>query len=181
MQNSERDVGQLIKRHLKDRLSQIETLPRQDCPSELELIDYLEGKLSRKKRGLVLEHIADCSGCLSSLELAQQVAEKRYILEKPAPEMIGRAKNIMSTKSKRIIFNYRWQTLAFISFIFSFIFSRYFLQFLILAIIFSAKWIFDTGSTRVLIMIYEAWRKRDKDTVQKIIQGFQDRIDGKRR
>ena len=87
------------------------------------------------------------------------------------------ADNIVQKKPTKTISKYKWQVFASISFILSFIFTRYFLQFLILAVIFSIKWIFDTGSTRTLIMIYEAWRKKDRGSAQRIIRDFQDKIE----
>lgn len=44
-------------------------------------------------------------------------------------------------------------------FILSFIFSRYFLQFLAAAIILSLKWIVDSKNSKILITIYEAWKR----------------------
>ena len=178
MENKENNINRLIKEHLAGEMSKSETLPLyQDCPSELELSDYLKNRLSREKEDSLLEHIARCPHCLSLLELAQREAAEEKAQDKPTPEMIGRARNIMQKKPKKTIFNYKWQVLAFISFVLSFVFTRYFLQFLVLAVIFSIKWIFDAGSTRTLIMIYEAWRKKDKGTAQRIIRDFQDKIE----
>jgi len=175
MANRENNIDRLIKKHLKERVSKIERPSLQNCPSELQLCDYLENRLSQEKQNSLLEHIADCPHCLSLLELAQRAEEGAQ--DMPAPEMIMRAKNIVQKKPKKTISNYKWQLFACISFIFSFIFTQYFLQFLILAVIFSIKWIFDAGSTRTLIMIYEAWRKKDKGSAQRIIRDFQDKME----
>lgn len=180
MENKGNNIDRLIKEQLEDEMSKRETLPLyQDCPSELELSDYLENRLSREKEDSLLEHIAKCPHCLSLLELAQREATKtkEKAQDKPTPAMIMRARNIMQKKPVKTIFAYKWQALAFMSFILSFAFTRYFLQFLVLAVIFSLKWIFDAGSTRTLIMIYEAWRKKDKGTAQRIIRDFQDKIE----
>ena len=182
MKNSENNLDRLIKKHLhlKKKIPNIEELPLgQDCPSELELNDYLENRLSQQRENLVLEHIADCPHCLSLLELSQE-ATKEKVKDRPTPEMIMRVKKIVRQKSAKAIFNYKWPILAAVSFTLSFIWGRYFLQFLILAIIFSVKWIFDSGSTRTLIMIYEAWRGKDKSSAQRIIQDFQDKIEQSR-
>lgn len=190
MENRENNIDRLIKKHLKGEMSNIKNqTPDQNCPSELELSDYLENRLNQEKESLLLEHTADCPHCLSLLEIAQQAKGKGE--DTPRPEMIIRAKNIVQKRSNppatdkegrtgKTIFYYKWQIFAFVSFILSFILTRYFLQFLILAVIFSLKWVFDTGSTRTLIMIYEAWRKKDKGTAQKIIRDFQDKIEQRR-
>lgn len=149
---------------------------KENCPSELELSDYLQSRLSGEKETQFLEHLSRCPHCLSLVELAHQ-SKKAAKEDKPTNEMIRRAKDIVQKKPKRILFHYKWQVLACISFILSFILTRYFLQFLALAVIFSIKWIFDAGSTRTLIMIYEAWRKKDRGSAQRIIRDFQDKIE----
>ncbi len=57
----------------------------------------------------------------------------------------------------------KWLIGALASFILSFCFPRFFLQFLALAIIFGGKWIMDSASFRTLVMIYDAWRKRGRE------------------
>ena len=172
MRNQEGNVDHLIKKHL-EKMSKKEGLTLQNCPSEVELSDYLENRLAQEKENSLLKHIADCPHCLSLLDLAKRAKER--IEEKPSFEMLRRAKSIAGKNNKKVILNYRWLIFTLSSFILSFIFPRYFLQFLILAVIFGLKWIFDTGSTRTLIMIYESWRKKDAGTAQRIIQDFQDK------
>lgn len=174
------NIEHLLKRHLQNKESGCAVLPSPDCPSELELSDYLESRLSKEKEDLLLEHIADCPHCLSLLELAQASAKEKG-KDKPSAEMIRRAKDIIQKRpGKKTLFNYKWQILAALAFILSFIFTRYFLQFLILAVVFSLKWIFEAGSTRTLIMIYHAWRKKDHGSAKRIIQDFQDKIEQRR-
>jgi hypothetical protein len=147
-----------------------------NCPSELELNDYLENRLGEEKRESILTHIADCSHCLSLLAIGHKAREMEKT-DLASTQMLRRAKNIAREAPGKKLVNYKWQISAFISFVLSFILTRFFLQFLILAVIFSIKWIFDSGSTRTLIMIYEAWRGKEKGTARKIIQDFQeDRI-----
>ncbi len=175
MSGQENNVDRLIKRYLQEKMSNVDGLSSENCPSESELSDYLEDRLSQESRDALLEHIADCPHCLSLLELAQGAKEQASSM--PTPTMIKRAKNLaqQETKKKTLVFKYKWAISAGISFALSFILTRYFIQFLTLAVIFSLKWIFDTGSTRTLVMIYQAWRKKDSGTVQRIIQDFQDK------
>ena len=86
--------------------------------------------------------------------------------------MLNRAKGLARKSQAKGISGYKWPILALLSFVLSFVFTRYFVQFLALAVIFSLKWIFDTGSTRTLIMIYQAWRKKDNSSAQRIIRDF---------
>jgi len=189
MESKEGKVEQLLKKYLREKVSFSDLSSSRNCPPELELHDYLEGRLSRQRENLLLEHIADCPHCLSLLEIAQGLRARTD--ERPRPEMIMRAKHTAQKRPNppatdkegragRTILNYKWQLFAGLSFILSFIFTRYFLQFLVLAVIFSLKWLLNTGSTRTLIMIYEAWHKKDKGTARRIIQDFEDKI-GQRR
>jgi hypothetical protein len=177
--NSRKDnnIDHLIKEYFQKTASNFdkEGMSLQNCPDELVLCDYLENRLNPEKQKQVLNHIAECSHCLCLLALAQRsvLADK----DLPSVEMIKRAKNIMPKKSKKKISNYMWPIFTFASVGLSFIFTHYFIQFLVLAVIFGIKWVFDTGSTKTLIMIYEAWCKKDKATAQRIIQGFQDKIE----
>jgi hypothetical protein len=171
------NIDRLIKEYLEKTMfnSDKENMHLQNCPNELELCDYLENRLNPEKQKQVLEHITECSHCLCLLALTQRTIQESK--DFPSHEMIKRAKNIMPKKSKKKILNYMWPIFTFISVGLSFIFTRYFIQFLVLAVIFGVKWVFDTGSTQTLIMIYEAWRKKDKTTAQRIIQDFQDKIE----
>lgn len=177
--NNKQDIDQLIKKYLGKKMANRDKfLPGKDCPTEFELSDYLEKQLSQEKENLLLEHIANCPHCLSLLELGQRAKEKTEV--GISPEMITRAEKLAQRSHPARMANFKWPTLALISFILSFVFAKYFMQFLILAVIFSLKWVFDTASTRTLIMVYQAWRRKDKDTAQRIIQDFQDKI-GQRR
>ncbi len=177
MEDKEDIFEHILKKHLKGNMpNNMAEAPLQNCLSELELSDYLENKLNPEKEDRLLEHITDCAHCLSLLEIAQRTKD-HATSEMPSQDMIQRAKDIMQKRTKRRISHYKWQILSAISFLLSFIFRRYFVQFLALAVIFSIKWIFDSGSTRTLIMIYEAWRKKEKGTAQRIIHDFQDKIE----
>jgi hypothetical protein len=142
-----------------------------NCPSELELSDYLENRLSEEKREPVLTHIADCPRCLSLLEIGREAGDMEKT-DAVSAQMLRRAKSIARDPAGKKPFQRKWQIMAFISFILSFLLTRFFLQFLALAVIFSIKWIFDSGSTRTLVMIYEAWRRKEKGTARKIIEDF---------
>lgn len=174
MENSPGNLDQLINKYLRNKTSPLEKLSLQDCPTELELNDYLEGRLSQKRQEALLQHIADCAHCISLLELAQRIKQKPQ--EDLSPDMLSRAKSLMQQQSQKRALDYKWQILATASFALSFILTQYFLQFLILAVIFSLKWIFDTATMRTLIMIYESWHKKDRGTVRRIIQDSQDKI-----
>lgn len=75
----------------------------------------------------------------------------------------------------------KWLIGALVSFILSFLLPRFFLQFLALAVILGGKWIFDTQSTRTLIMIYDAWRKRGREGPEEDLKRLRKRTEEKKR
>ena len=138
------------------------------CPSQLEISDFLDKSLGREKERALLYHIARCPNCLSLLELGYK-AKEEYATQLTT-KMLKRAQRLVPGQGKRSGLKQVWLILAAICFIFSFVIARFFSQFLVLAIIFSLKWILDTGSTRTLIMIYQAWRKKDSESARRIVR-----------
>ncbi|MFA5255328.1 MAG: hypothetical protein WC419_01350, partial [Candidatus Omnitrophota bacterium] len=51
----------------------------------------------------------------------------------------------------------------------SFVFQRFFLQFLTATLLLGVKWITDAKSTKMLIMIYEAWKKGGEKEASRIL------------
>jgi hypothetical protein len=64
----------------------------------------------------------------------------------------------------RVVRKNAWLIGAAIAFALSFVFSRYFLQFLILTLLLGIKWIASSGGSKNVIMIYEALRHREKES-----------------
>lgn len=62
--------------------------------------------------------------------------------------------------------------LAVMSFILSFVFPQYFLQFLTATLLLGIKWVADSKSTKMLVMIYEAWKKGGEKEASRILKSF---------
>ena len=62
--------------------------------------------------------------------------------------------------------------LAIISFILSFVFQHYFVQFLTATLLLGIKWISDAKSTKMLVMIYEAWKKGGEKEASRILSSL---------
>jgi len=69
-----------------------------------------------------------------------------------------------------------WLFGAIIAFVLSFLVSRYFVQLLVATILMGTKWIFDSVNARILIMIYDAWKKGGSDEASKVLGTFNDRL-----
>lgn len=124
-------------------------------PAENELADYLSKALSRKDKERVEAHIAGCNECL---EKAVSAYESVKSLKK-------RKVNIMKKINIYLI-------LAIISFILSFTARQYFLQFLTATLLLGIKWVVDSKSTKMLIMIYDAWKAGGAEEASRIIKNI---------
>ncbi len=58
----------------------------------------------------------------------------------------------------------------------SFFLPRYFAQCLILGLLFGFKWVFDTMTTRTLIVMYEALRKRGTPVNEEVKERIEKRL-----
>ena len=130
------------------------------CPSEELLSEYLSGCLHPEDKPDVEKHLAGCAGCRKT------IVEAHEILNKPDIRQI-----------KREILNWlktnRWLLGAMILLILSFMFPKYFLQFLVACLLMGAKWIIDSKTTKMLIMIHQALKSGDKDKADKILSRFE--------
>lgn len=138
------------------------------CLSDEELADYVSGVLSDEpQKEDIASHIAECDFCFSKTAscVSALAGFDRGIPDRGNPASIRKAKSIpkiypkAKTKSNYMKRN-RFLFIAAGFFILSFIYKRYFLQFLVAASIFGFKWVMDTGGSRALIMIYDAWQQK---------------------
>ena len=132
------------------------------CPDELRLLAYLDGDLGDRARMEVEKHLADCSTCLENLLITKEI-------DMPYKKSFG-------NRLIKFIKKNRWLLASGLSFGLSFALPRYFLQFLVAAVILSLKWIFNSKTTKTLIMIQNAWKERDNKGLHRIM----DRIDIKK-
>jgi len=59
--------------------------------------------------------------------------------------------------------------LAVVSFVLSFAIRQYFVQFLVATLLLGVKWIADSKSAKMLVMIYEAWKKGGEKEASRIL------------
>lgn len=127
-------------------------------PTETELADFLGGTLAPEDRERVDEHIASCADCLKTIVSAHEAVNGKKAAT-------NRKDNIMKKINIYLV-------LAILSFILSFTMPRYFMQFLVATLLLGIKWVADSKSTKMLVMIYEAWRSGGEKEVSKIIEKF---------
>ncbi|MFQ5952103.1 MAG: zf-HC2 domain-containing protein [Candidatus Omnitrophota bacterium] len=125
------------------------------CPTEEILSEYLSGTLPQEERRAAEKHLAGCTKCRKLVVEAHEITSgldfsqiKRSLMKK----------------------NNYWFLGAVIAFILSFIFTKYFLQFLVACLLMGGKWIIDSKTTKMLVMIYEAWKSGDREATDKILK-----------
>ena len=128
-------------------------------PTELELANFLDNTLSEKDNERIEEHVASCEECLERIVSAYESVEQ---FQKKTPLKKGKD-NIM----KKINF---YLVLAMVSFLLSFTIPQYFIQLLVATLLLGIKWIADSKSTKMLIMIYEAWKKGGEKEASRILE-----------
>lgn len=127
-------------------------------PEDTELSDFLSQTLARQENERIEEHIAGCGECLTKIVSAY--------------EAVGLSGGKRAKKRKAgLMKKMNWYlALAAISFSLSFIMPKYFIQLLVATMLFGIKWIVDSKSTKMLVMIYEAWKKGGEKEAGRIIK-----------
>lgn len=141
------------------------------CLSKVELNDYLSGALSEKRKAEVENHLKDCNACLDKMVFAYQAVEEFSKIKKSLPA--GRqGVKIMKPEWRKN----SWLFGAIAAFALSFLMPRYFVQLLVATMLLGAKWIFDSINARILIMIYDAWKKGGEEEASKILKTLNNRL-----
>ena len=131
------------------------------CLSETEVNDYLCGNIPSDKRKEVENHLTECAACLDSVVFAYKTVE----------EFNKRGEKSMRSWKVNI-----WLVGSIVAFAISFIMPRYFIQALVATILLGAKWIFESVNARILIMIYDAWKKGGEEEASKILKSLNKRF-----
>lgn len=136
------------------------------CPDEATLSAYLSGFLRESEARLLEEHISTCHFCLENIRTASLAAAsyEESNLPDSTKELINKAKGIakLNTDKRRLKKNlYLFGTA--LAFVLSFVFPRYFVQFLVAALILGLKWVFESENARTLIMVLSSLRRHSKE------------------
>jgi hypothetical protein len=178
---------EVIQKYLKEKLNAGSAKKGKNCPDNQDLIDYLQNNLDEEKRKSLESHIADCSFCLGQISIAAEALQKHNQHNfDPLPEnIINKTKaNLNSIKTKpkknesqkKAIKRRLFLAATIIFFGLSFIIPKYFLQFLIAALILGIRWSFESESGKTLVMVLDSWRKHSRDKDDKISNRFKDQL-----
>ena len=103
-------------------------------------------------RSMIEEHLAGCDKCRGLLSDAYEITKKSTTSQ-------------IKEKVMKWIKENPWFIASMTAFVCSFVFPKYFLQLLVACLITGAKWIIDSKTTKMLIMIHEAWKRGDREEV----------------
>lgn len=151
---------------MKENTSKVNTKKLRRCPEEGMLSAYLSGFLREQEARLLEEHISTCHLCLENIRAASLGATlyEEESLPDSNTKLIDKAKGIakLNTGKRRFKKNlYLFGTA--LAFVLSFLFPRYFVQFLVAALILGLKWVFESEGARTLIMVLDSLRRRSKE------------------
>ena len=121
---------------------------REAHPTDVELADLLSGCLSKIARSRIEKHISSCRECMDKIVASHETVD---LYKKNTP-----SKKRKDAKVKKINL---YLLLAILSFSLSFLAPRYFIQSLVATLLLGIKWVVDSKTTKMLVMINEAWKK----------------------
>ncbi len=133
-------------------------------PTDTELAGFLARSLPKNDRKRIEAHLGACDECLDSALAAYDSVSsfgKRY-----------RKKGLNIQIFKKINI---YLLLTAISFSLSFVMPRFFIQLLVATLLLGIKWVTDSKSARMLIMINEAWKRDGSRGVSETIEKFEKR------
>lgn len=139
------------------------------CPSDEELAHYISCAISDEPvEESLLKHITECGSCFTKTTstVSALTGFDKDMPDKYDSAAIRKAKSIPKIYPKArkgYLKRNRYLFIAVAFFILSFIFKGYFLQFLVAASVFGIKWVMDTGGSKALIMIYDAWQHKREE------------------
>lgn len=140
------------------------------CLSEEDLSLFVTAIFDQKQ---VLQehkdHIISCDKCFSTVSSAIAALNS------------GEFPNVLSAELKKsiealpkkyprqggILKKHKYLLVAGAFFISSFFLRRYFMQCLFAALLFGFKWVMDTGGSKALVMIYDAWKTKRQNEIER--------------
>lgn len=137
-------------------------------PGFENMAGFLSKSLPGNEMRRIESHISSCEACLEE-------AVSAYDAVREFNSNVRRKKERTGIMKKVNLYLF----LAAAAFCLSFMAKRYFIQLLVAAVIFGMKWVADSKSARMLVMIYEAWKTGGEREASRILQNL-DTFDKKR-
>lgn len=122
------------------------------CPSEEKLLEWAENRINDADREKFIEHAASCGACTQKAALIKSFQRGAAPTES-APRALD-AKVAAALRGKRGQEAPRtgiWFALFCVFMGLSFVWGEYFLQMLVLAVVFAGKWLIESRARRIFI------------------------------
>jgi len=123
------------------------------CPDEKTLSSYLDERLFEAERKAIEAHLSECAHCLDLLVVAYEAQGSRGGVTPPL--LKEKVRKRLGLRQKRKRSELKWLFGALVSFTLSFVFKRYFAQFLVAAAILGFKWVIEGEAAKRAIMIFK--------------------------
>ncbi|MBU4342855.1 MAG: zf-HC2 domain-containing protein [Candidatus Omnitrophica bacterium] len=128
------------------------------CPDEAMLSSYLDESLSEAERGRIEQHVSSCARCLDLLVVAYESGQGA----RKCPRVLrNKIKARLGLQQRRGRPELKWLFASLVLFLLSFVFKKYFLQFLIAAAILGFKWVMEGEGAKRAIMIFRGMREEE--------------------
>ena len=123
-----------------------------------QMAGYLDRTISADERKRIESHAASCPECLKTMVAAHETITKSKKDDKHNIRRQDMIKKVNPCLALAIGF-----------FLLSFMTPRFFIQSLVATLVFGIKWVADSRSTKMLVMIYDAWKRGDDKGVSRIL------------
>ena len=134
------------------------------CPDEVVLSSYLDEGLSDVERGRIEQHVAGCARCLDLLVVAYESGRGA----RKCPRVLqNKIKARLGLRQRKAIPGLKWLFASIALLLLSFVFKKYFLQFLIVAAILGFKWVMEGEGARKVVMIFKGMREEETSDLPK--------------
>lgn len=137
---------------------------RKTHPADEMLAEFLSNSLPANEMEQVRCHIASCRVCLDKVVASFDAVREFTTTTGPKKKWRDLMKKINP-----------YLALAIIAFVLSFITPRYFMQLLVATGILGLKWVVDAKSTRMLVMIHEAWKSGGAKEASRVLERLETR------
>jgi len=134
------------------------------CPDEVVLSSYLDEGLSAVEHGRIEQHVAGCARCLDLLVVAYESGRGA----RKCPRVLqNKIKARFGLRQRKATPGLKWLFASIALLLLSFVFKKYFLQFLIVAAILGFKWVMEGEGARKVVMIFKGMREEETSDLPK--------------
>lgn len=174
------DIDKIFKSHISNKIRQESGQEILLCPDEATMANYICANMAADEKNAIENHMANCQTCLVRLKDAYKAQSlyKEGKLPCVPESLLQKSKAIAKTKrrtSPKGIRKNLWLIATCVAFVLSFVFPKYFMQCLVITVLFGIKWIVESENVRTLILVLDSWRRHSHEGDEEITRRLSDR------